>query len=591
MSECHRLGALAFALSLLGTGCENSTQPTTSPPTQSTTLQITAGNGQSATVGTALPVKPTVRLVGSGANPIAGVTVTFSVTAGGGSATGATVTTDGDGVAAVGSWTLGTVAGANTMVATATGSGIAGNPASFSATGNADSPKTLMIVAGADQTGYAGNPVRVPPSVKVVDQYDNPNAGVGVTFAVALGGGTVGGGNQTTGPNGIATVSSWTMGPAGANRLTATAAGDGISGNPQDINATAVEIAALGAGGEHTCAIAEPLGLHCWGRNVEGQLGDATNLDRAQPAAVGTVRAVWLAVTGGATHTCALASTQSVWCWGGNAFGQLADGTTANQNRPFLGHGPTTLMTAGDSHTCWFFAPVWRQCAGRNAEGQLGNGSMVSPAGIVSIEDPFAPVRMAGGAKHTCEIAATRAVYCWGLNDRGQLGDGTTTSRPAPVAAGGGSYFELSAGAKHTCAIGGDAGAVSGPVYCWGAGANGRLGDGLTADRATPQAVLGGVLYRQVAAGSEHTCALTPDGSVACWGGNGFGQLGLGDGVDRSTPTALTGPLVFQAIVAGGYHTCGLTVSGRIFCWGRNDRGQLGDGTTVSRNAAVEVVF
>jgi adhesin/invasin len=67
--------------------------------------------------------------------PMANVTVTFAVASGGGSVTGASATTNADGVAMVGSWTLGPTAGANTLTATAAGSGIEGNPVSFAAMG------------------------------------------------------------------------------------------------------------------------------------------------------------------------------------------------------------------------------------------------------------------------------------------------------------------------------------------------------------------------------------------------------------------------------------------------------------------------
>src|SRR2546430_8544911 len=64
---------------------------------------------------------------GSG-NPVAGVTVTFTPAAGSGSVTGGTQTTNASGIATVGSWTLNTTAGTNTLTATAAGSGITGNP-------------------------------------------------------------------------------------------------------------------------------------------------------------------------------------------------------------------------------------------------------------------------------------------------------------------------------------------------------------------------------------------------------------------------------------------------------------------------------
>jgi hypothetical protein len=65
-------------------------------------------------------------------NPVSGVPVTFEVVSGGGSITGGSTTTNNSGIAQVGSWTLGP-AGSNELRATAEGSGISGNPVTFTA--------------------------------------------------------------------------------------------------------------------------------------------------------------------------------------------------------------------------------------------------------------------------------------------------------------------------------------------------------------------------------------------------------------------------------------------------------------------------
>jgi hypothetical protein len=95
------------------------------------------GNNQTGLVGYAVNVRPAVRLTAAG-NPVSNVGVTFAVQSGGGSIVGnATINTDGNGVAQVGDWVLGAAPGANTLSATVTGTGIAGNPVTFAATGAA----------------------------------------------------------------------------------------------------------------------------------------------------------------------------------------------------------------------------------------------------------------------------------------------------------------------------------------------------------------------------------------------------------------------------------------------------------------------
>ncbi|HEU4698565.1 MAG TPA: hypothetical protein VFS40_05260 [Gemmatimonadales bacterium] len=92
------------------------------------------GDGQTGAPGALLATAPSVTVTDASGRPVGGVTVTFAVTAGGGTASGTTATTDAGGIAAVGGWTLGPAAGENTLTATVAGEGIAGNPVTFHAT-------------------------------------------------------------------------------------------------------------------------------------------------------------------------------------------------------------------------------------------------------------------------------------------------------------------------------------------------------------------------------------------------------------------------------------------------------------------------
>ena len=180
-----------------------------------------ASNGQSAQAGSAVAIAPSVKVTDSRGNAVAGVTVVFAVTSGGGSVSGPNTTTDASGVAAVGSWTLGSAAGANSLTASA--SGLAGSPVTFNATGTSGSAGALTIVAGNGQTAVAGSDVPAAPSVKVTDSNGNIVAGVAVVFTVTSGGGSITGATATSNASGIATVGSWKLGlTAGTNTLTAT---------------------------------------------------------------------------------------------------------------------------------------------------------------------------------------------------------------------------------------------------------------------------------------------------------------------------------------------------------------------------------
>ena len=213
-------------------------------------IVIDTGNGQTATVGNPVATPPAVFVLDPNDNPVANEVVTFTVVSGGGSITGATATTNDAGIASVGSWTLGSTAGPNTL--TAASGTLAGSPLSFTATGTPDIAYSIEINAGDGQSATVGTAVAASPAVIVRDRFDNPVPGVEVTFAVTSGGGTVTPATPvTTDANGIAAATSWTLGTAaGANTLTATAGT--LVGSP-------VSFTAMGAALRRCAPVATPV--------------------------------------------------------------------------------------------------------------------------------------------------------------------------------------------------------------------------------------------------------------------------------------------------------------------------------------------
>ena len=199
------------------------------------------GDAQQGAAGQNVATAPAVTVRDQFGNPVASVGVTFAVTSGGGSVTGASQVTNGTGVAGVGTWRLGNTPGPNTLTATTAGSGISGNPASFAATGVIGMAAVIAKVAGDNQSAVAGTAVATAPIVRVTDAAGNAVNGAGVTFAPASGGGTVNGGSQLTGVDGNAKPSGWTLGTtAGANTLSASAAASGVTGSPLIFTATGI---------------------------------------------------------------------------------------------------------------------------------------------------------------------------------------------------------------------------------------------------------------------------------------------------------------------------------------------------------------
>jgi alpha-tubulin suppressor-like RCC1 family protein len=206
---------------------------------------------------------------------------------------------------------------------------------------------------------------------------------------------------------------------------------------------------------------------------------------------------------------------------------------------------------------------------------------------------PLAFVQVSTGAFHSCGVTEDGRAFCWGGDDKGQLGDGGTlfnATRTTPVAVVGGLRFRhVSAGYEHTCGL-----TTDDRVYCWGLNFFGQLGNGTEGSDhfqvSTPAEVLGGRRFRQVRAGYSHTCAITTSAVAFCWGENIYGQIGDGtSGVNRPAPVRVLGSQEWAQLSGGGEHTCGVTKTDQLFCWGWNEHGQLGNATTTNRTRPIPV--
>lgn len=252
-------------------------------------------------------------------------------------------------------------------------------------------------------------------------------------------------------------------------------------------------------------------------------------------------------------------------------------------------HGAIKAISCGNdvtrgSHYCVVTEQGDVKCWGSNSNGQLGIGTVQSSAIGVMVPD-LADVRaVTTGGAFSCALTERGKAFCWGLNQSGQLGDGTTDDRllPTPIANITEGILDIAAGDSHVCAV-----IVGARVKCWGDNSSGQLGS-LGGDGLTPTLVPDLYGVTAIAAGGQHTCAVTNDG-LSCWGDNSAGQLGNGDLGDGTighasrvvTPTKVTSlTKVVGALDLGRSHTCVLLSDNEVQCFGSNAVGQLGDGKT-----------
>ena len=194
--------------------------------------------------------------------------------------------------------------------------------------------------------------------------------------------------------------------------------------------------------------------------------------------------------------------------------------------------------------------------------------------------------QISAGARHTCAVVSTGQIHCWGSNDQGQLGNGTTVDSTIPVVVRNiSTATAVAAGGFSTCAI-----LASGGVRCWGSNLDGQLGNGSTANSSPfPVSVnINGNTASSISVGSSFACAAA--NTVFCWGFGGRGQLGNGQNLSSSTPVQVQsslGLIIATSVSVGIDHACALRTDGGVRCWGAGTVGQLGNGLSTDSNIAV----
>ncbi len=320
---------------------------------------------------------------------------------------------------------------------------------------------------------------------------------------------------------------------------------------------------AISAGAFHTCARLDDGGARCWGFGGDGRLGyadtssigDDETPGSAGPVDVGPGRTI-AAISAGGGHTCAVLDDGAVRCWGFGSDGRLGYGhrnPIGDDETPaavpplnFWPGRSATAISAGRDHNCALLDDASVRCWGYGFLGRLGYANEATLGDDETLE-AIGPVNLGAGRSaraisagngHTCALLDDASVRCWGFGGSGRLGYANTNDigdNEPPGAAGpvdhgpGRSARAISAGDAHSCALLDD-----GSVRCWGFGGSGRLGYANTndiGDNESPGEVgpvdLGpGRSAVAISAGGRHTCARLDDGSVRCWGYGFRGRLG-----------------------------------------------------------------
>jgi alpha-tubulin suppressor-like RCC1 family protein len=131
--------------------------------------------------------------------------------------------------------------------------------------------------------------------------------------------------------------------------------GDGVTGQNSDVPVQVslpapVSQAAQGgsaAGNGQTLVMLSDGSVYAWGDDSSYQLGDGGTANQDSPELISPPAGVtYQALATGGTTSYAIATTGDVWAWGGNAVGQVGDGTTATAETPVQVASGATLISS-----------------------------------------------------------------------------------------------------------------------------------------------------------------------------------------------------------------------------------------------------
>ena len=336
-----------------------------------------------------------------------------------------------------------------------------------------------------------------------------------------------------------------------------------------------------------TCALLEDGNVKCWGGQTHTVLAQGDSVVRGDqpdemgdflpPIDLGTGRTAASLTTGPWEYTmCVVLDDGNAKCWGWNAYGQCAIGTSADVggvgfdgNSPVakLGAGRTVQQVAGGwYHMCALLDAGTVKCWGWGGEtlgygDSTNRGTNVAELGENLPEVDIGTGKVAkalySGYGSVCVILTDDSTKCWGKSAETPYGDlvirgtgpGEMGDNLPTIDFGTGRHAtHISMGEGIGCVVLDDGG-----VKCWGSSnSGGRLGQditGLTMGDSFPTIDLGtGKVAVQVSTKTQHCCAVFDDGTLKCWGYNGNGELGLGDGMNRGVASSETGFLLKDVI-------------------------------------------
>ena len=308
--------------------------------------------------------------------------------------------------------------------------------------------------------------------------------------------------------------------------------------------------------------------LYTWGRNEHGQLGlnQATSVAISSPTQVPGSWSTNEGMTLSGRKVSArdfvlnIKSDGTLWTWGSNSKGQLAQNNRTNYSSPIQIGTDTTWAAVGDfTHyavssatktdgTLWF----WGDGDSKHQYGAVVDRSSPTQVPGTTWKSSFTGYTNSGALK------TDGTLWTWGNNGYGQLGHGNKTDTQDPTQVPGTTWSSATGGYNYNFGL-----KTDGTLWFWGENDKGSSGTNQASNvqYSSPIQIPGTTWTEKISSNNTVTLAIKTDGTLWTWGANEHGSLGQNQsaaGDYYSSPTQIGSDTGWEYISNSYYSGIGI---------------------------------
>ena len=331
--------------------------------------------------------------------------------------------------------------------------------------------------------------------------------------------------------------------------------------------------------------------LWCWGTNTVGNLGQNNETKYSSPVQIPGTN--WRRYVAAEYQAYGIKDDNTLWAWGRDLYGALGQNkANAYASSPVQIPGTTWSSTLGK-----FDSGSYEDCIaiktdgtlwtwGRNTHGQLAQNNTTQRSSPVQV--PGTDWNLCSmGANVSAAIKTNGTLWMWGNSVHGVLGQNQSPSGgnagvSSPIQIPGTTWSNIDVSRTSMYAT-----KTDGTLWSWGYNNWGYLGHNNTTPASSPIQIPGTTwsILPHPNGGSTRVSQslMKTDGTLWVMGYNGsFGHLGQNNRTPYSSPKQVGTETTWSTHSHNYGFMGGIKTDGTLWNWGRNDNGNLGQNSVQS---------